>query len=71
MKTSKAAFVAASIAVILVIYEWLAVVFNVVPTITEILETNEWLEFGVFAALFIWLAHHFKWIGDLLKLLGK
>lgn len=71
IKSSLTATIAAILAVLLAIYEAFAVIFGGV-TITDFLEEGpEAVELVVIGGVMVWLAVHFKWFSDLLKLLGK
>ena len=72
MKNSAAALVASLIAAFLALYETFAIWTDLAPPITEIIEDlPEFVEFLIVGGLMVWLAHHFKWFSDLLKLLGR
>lgn len=71
IKSSLTATIASVLAVILAIYECLAVVLGGV-TITDFIEgLPEWAELGIIGGLMAWLALHFGWFANLMKLLGK
>lgn len=71
IKSSLTATIAAILAVLLAIYEAFAVVLGGV-TITDFIESlPEWAELGIVGGLMAWLALHFGWFADLMKLLGK
>jgi len=53
----------AGVAALAAIYEFVAILTNDVPTITEALETlPELIELAAIVALVVWLLVHFEWI---------
>lgn len=72
MRSSRTALGAAVTAVLLAVYELLAIATNSTPTITEFIEARPaWFELVSVGGLMAWLAYHFGWFARLLKLLGR
>lgn len=63
MTEHRAAVIASAVVIILSIYEFIAIVTDWVPTITDIIEAGpQILEFIVIGGLIAWLIDHFGWV---------
>ena len=74
MRSSRAALVAAGTAVVLAVYEFIAILTKTesIPTITEFIQDlPEPAELGIVSSVMLWLAWHFGWFAKLLRLMGR